>query len=284
MSLQDDLKFAIELARGAGKVILPHYGKVERLTKTHQAATEEAVTIADRESQRYIVQRLRQRFPSDGIIGEENEHGDNITFDCPDLNGRVWVIDPIDGTNNFVSGLDAFCVCIGLLEGGYPVLGVVYEVCRDRVYAAAKGLGAFRDDKPIHCLTTPFDSRSLLMVTANFVNKQGKLPAYAARWLGQTQWKVRCLGSAALEAVHVASGVAHAAITVNGKLWDIAAPAAIVLEAGGTVTDPAGKDVFPFDLTRYAGAKVPFVAATPAAGQRLLQEIADPKLPDFADR
>jgi myo-inositol-1(or 4)-monophosphatase len=81
------------------------------------------------------------------------------------------------------------------------------------------------------------------------------------------------LGSAALEAIQVAAGVAHGAITLNGKLWDIAAPAAIVMEAGGVVTDLRGGKLFPFNLTNYQGAKVPFLAAGPAAHGELLREV-----------
>src|SRR5215203_7022175 len=105
MSLAHDLQYAIDLARGAGAIVLEHYGKVERLTKPHAAASDEAVTEADRASQRHIVAGLRKRFPDDGIIGEESETGTSITFDCSNPMGRNWVIDPIDGTNNFVSGL-----------------------------------------------------------------------------------------------------------------------------------------------------------------------------------
>src|SRR4051812_14907322 len=101
-SSQHDLQYAIELARGAGKIILDKYGKVERLTKTHSAASDEAVTEADRASQRLIVAGLRKRWPTDGIVGEESETGESITCDVADPRGRVWVIDPIDGTNNFV--------------------------------------------------------------------------------------------------------------------------------------------------------------------------------------
>ena len=81
------------------------------------------------------------------------------------------------------------------------------------------------------------------------------------------------LGSAAVEAVQVAAGVAHGAVTVNGKLWDVAAPAALVLEAGGVLTDLRGEPVFPFDLARYNGAKVPFLAAGPKAHGALLEEL-----------
>src|SRR5688500_20318101 len=96
MSLTQDLQFATELARGDGAIALSHYGKVERLTKTHAATTTEAVTDADRATQRHVVAGLRRRFPSDGIIGEENDTGDAITFECQDPHGRNWVIDPID--------------------------------------------------------------------------------------------------------------------------------------------------------------------------------------------
>jgi myo-inositol-1(or 4)-monophosphatase len=274
MALQDELPFVIDVARGAGRIVRERYGKVERLTKTHAAASQEAVTDADRASQRYIVQRLRERFPDDGIVGEENDLGTDITFDCPDPKGRVWVIDPVDGTNNFVAGMDYFAVCIGLLVEGEPVLGVVYDVCRDRVYSAARGAGAFLDDAAITAPTTPMNSSSLLVVTANLLDKQGRLPAYAVRWFSQTEWKMRCLGSAALDMMLVASGAAHGAITLNGKIWDVAAPAAVALEAGAKVTAPDGTPIFPFDLRNYCGAKVPFLAAGPAAHGTLLAEIA----------
>lgn len=269
MDLSHDLQFATELARGAGKIILDQWGKVDRLTKTHGAASNEAVTEADRASQRFIVSQLGKRFPGDGIVGEESDSGTSITFECPDPDGRVWVIDPIDGTNNFIAGLGAFAVCIGLMERGQPVLGVVYDVSRDWMYAAARGQGAWLGTKRIEVPDTPLSDSSLLMLTANLLIA-GRCPAWPKRLLSQTNWKVRVLGSAALEAVQVAAGVAHAAVTVNGKLWDAAAANAIVLEAGGEVVSLEGKPVFPFDLRHYAGAKVPFIAAGPKALQELL--------------
>src|SRR3954471_13805929 len=143
MNLNHDLQYAVELARQAGRGVLEQYGKVERLTKTHAAANQEAVTEADRASQRVIVAGLRRRFERDGIIGEESETGTSITFECHDPMGRNWVIDPIDGTNNFIAGLGSFAVCIGLLDGGMPVLGVVYDITRDLMYTAVKGAGAW---------------------------------------------------------------------------------------------------------------------------------------------
>ncbi|MCS7034907.1 MAG: inositol monophosphatase [Phycisphaerae bacterium] len=274
MSLRDDLEFVSSLARSAGAIAREHYGKVDRLTKTHAAADDEAVTLADRAVQAHVVAGLRWRFPADGIIGEEDDAGRGITFDCRDPLGRNWVIDPIDGTNNFISGLGHFAVCIGLLEAASPVLGVVYDVTHDELYAAATGCGATLNGRAIRALQTPLSPASMLMMTSNLIGPTGRVPGWAVRWISQTVWKLRILGSAALESVLVARGVAHAAVTVNGKLWDCVAPAAIVLEAGGVVSDLAGKPIFPFELRNYTGAKVPYISAGPAAHEQIVSEIA----------
>jgi myo-inositol-1(or 4)-monophosphatase len=274
MSLTQDLQYAIDLARSAGKIILEQYGKVQRLTKTHIAAQDEAVTEADRASQRLIVAGLRKQFPTDGIIGEESDAGTSITADINNPQGRNWVIDPIDGTNNFIAGLGAFAVCIGLLDAGHPILGVVYDVTRDIMYAADK-TSATANGRKIQALTTPIGDSSLVMMTSSLLDKSGRIPTWAVRCIGQSPWKARMLGSAALEAIQVAAGVAHGAITINGKLWDVTAPAAIVLAAGGVVTTLAGQPIFPFDVRNYQGAKVPFLAAAKPAQATLLQEIHD---------
>jgi myo-inositol-1(or 4)-monophosphatase len=274
-SLQADLIFTQKLAADAAALVLHHYGRVARQTKTNSATTDEAVTEADRAAQRLIVTGLKKQFPADGIIGEESDTGTTITFDVPDPMGRNWVIDPIDGTNNFIAGLGAFAVCIGLLDQGVPVLGVVYDVTRNITYSAARGLGAFANDHPIRALATPLTDSSMLMLTSNLLKKDGSTPQWACRWIGQTVWKIRMIGSAALEAVQVAAGVAHGAVTINGKLWDVVAPAAIVLESGALITDTKGQPIFPFDLRGYTGAKVPYLTAAPAAQGQLLREFTE---------
>lgn len=275
MGSREELNIVIEIARAAGALAMEQYGKVLRLTKSHRATQNEAVTEADRACQRLIVSRLKQHYPDDGIIGEESDDGSDITVDVRDPNGRVWVIDPIDGTNNFIGGADNFAVCIGLLEAGEATLGVVFDVTRDRVYAGATGLGAFVTDRPALAPADAMSDASILMCTSNLLNKQGAAPAWISTLMNQTTWKVRMLGSAALEAVAVAGGTAHAAITVNGKLWDCVAPAAVVLAAGGVVTDFTGKPIFPFDLTHYGGAKVPYLAAGKAAHAQVLKLMRD---------
>ncbi len=266
-----DLDFVIDLARRAGAIARERYGKVERLTKR---AGAEAVTEADRECQRLIVAALRARHPDDGIIGEEDDSGVGITHQRPRAGDRVWVIDPIDGTNNFVAGLGNFAVCIGLMEGGDPVLGVVYDVSRDQAFAGGRGLGAWVDDRRVRADAAALSDRSLIMMTSNCLDDRGQVPAFLDRWLRDSCWKLRMLGSAALEAVQVAAGVAHGAVTVNGKLWDVAAAAAVALEAGAVLTDLTGKPVFPLDTAHYAGGRVPFLVAGPLAHPELLKEMA----------
>ncbi len=234
----------------------------------------EAVTESDRAAQRLIVESLRSRFPDDGIIGEESDGAHGITSIPPRQGSRSWVIDPIDGTNNYVAGLGCYAVCIGLAEGdqGMPTLGVVYDCARDHVYAGEGGT-AWSGGREVRAAATPLTDRSLIMLTCNLLDRQGHLPGFIGSWLEHASWKLRMLGSAALEAVQIGAGVAHGAITVNGKLWDLAAPAAIVLAAGGRITDFSGTDIFPYDIKSYNGAKVPFLASAPRALEGLVAEL-----------
>jgi fructose-1,6-bisphosphatase/inositol monophosphatase family enzyme len=266
-----DLAFVIDLARRAGALALVHQGHVERQVKRGS----EAVTAADRACQALIIDGLKSRFPDDGIIGEENDDGSAITNQAARHGQRVWVIDPIDGTNNYVTGLEHCAVCIGLLDRGQPVLGVVHDLFPGKTYAAAQGHGAWilgRGNEParqIQANPAPLGPSSIIMMTANLLI-DGRLAPWATWLFTQTDWKIRMLGASALETVQVAAGTAHIAVTLNGKLWDVAAPAAILLEAGGLLTTADGRDVFPFDLTGYTGGKVPFIAAAPAASATFL--------------
>ncbi len=273
LPLSRQLEIVRQIARTAGAVVLSHYGRVAKLTKTHQAASSETVTEADRATQRHIVTELRKHFPNDGIIGEENDAGDDITSDNVNPAGRNWVIDPIDGTNNFVGRFGHFAVCIGLLDKGLPVLGVVYDPVGNVLYDGATGIGASVDGVATTVLQTPLTDGSILMLTSNMVDKQGNIPACAIRWITQTSWKVRVLGTAAIEGALVGAGIAHGAVTINGKLWDVAAAAAIVLAGGGSVVNLAGRDIFPFDLANYTGAKVPFIAGGSLAVKKLVADL-----------
>ena len=264
----------LDLARQGGDLARELFGQVARQVKRG----EEAVTEADRAVQRLIVAALRQRFPHDGIIGEENDDGSAITNQAPTSGSqRVWVIDPIDGTNNYVAGFGACAICIGVLEAGSPVLGVVHDFTRDESYVGQVGAGAWRVQDgtwhPTRVIADVPGPQSLLMLTSNLL-VAGHMPRWAHRLLTMTPWKVRMVGSAALECVYVGAGIASGALTLNGKLWDVVAAAAVVLAAGGRITDFSGEDVFPIDLTGYSGGKVPFIAAGPGMLPYLVAELS----------
>lgn len=277
MASAAELDVVITLAREAGALVRREAGHSQRLLKRAPGEAiagwdpVEAVTETDRATQRLIIAGLSRHFPDDGVIGEESDTG-GITHRPPARGARTWVIDPIDGTNNFCAGLGCFAVCIGLLEDGLPTLGVVYDVARDCVYAATGGQAQV-DGVPVRAATAALSDRSLVMLTSNLLDRQGRLPGFIGEWLTHAPWKLRMLGSAALEAVQVGAGVAHAAVTINGKLWDVAAAAAVILASGGRVVDLHGAPVFPVHLQGYQGAKIPFLALAPGAGNRILDDI-----------
>ena len=274
-----DLLWLNDLAREGGALAREQFGAVVRQLKRG----EEAVTEADRAVQRLIVDALSERYPEDGIIGEENDDGSAITNRPPQRGTRVWVIDPIDGTNNYIAGYGACAVCIGLLEAGMPIMGVVYDIARDEsflgVHIGATSHGAWHVRAgrwyPTMVQAEAPGAQSLLMITSNLLIGSA-LPNWALRLLTVCPWKLRMLGSAALECAQVGAGTACGAITLNGKLWDVVAAAAVVLGAGGRITDFSGREVFPFDLTGYSGGKVPFLAAAPLAQAPLLAELSAP--------
>lgn len=276
--LPADLVWTLTQARLAAADAAVHLGTAERLTKTHATTSAEAVTEHDRAVQRRLIAAIQTRFPDDGLLGEESDDGDGIT-NLPAIRGnRVWVIDPLDGTNNFVAGFGAVGVCVGRLNAGMPDLGVVHDLARGETWCGMAGHGAWRvvgdTAHPVHACPGPLTAKSLVMLTSNLLDRSGHLPPAVLAWLKQITWKPRMLGSAALEAALVGGGIAHAAYSPNAKLWDLVAAAGVVLAAGGVVTSPQGEAIFPFEVRGYTGGKVPFLVGGPAAHRELVHDLA----------
>ena len=168
---------------------------------------------------------------------------------------NCWVTDPLDGTANYAARCPIFAVAIGLLHNGIPVLGVVFDPNTDRMFSATKDGGATLNGIPIH------------------VNDREKLDPIGLFGFGspvleilhpfiQKAGKGRSLGSAALHICSVASGYFDGSFDLYTKLWDIAAAAIILQEAGGSITQPSGAPLFPIapDSSAYEGHDVPFLA------------------------
>jgi len=198
------------------------------------------VSYVDKEAEKQLVAKLQAIFPEAGFITEE---GTNTTrgekYD--------WVIDPLDGTTNFIHGLPVFAVSIGLMERGEVVLGVVYEVNRKECFHAYKGGGAFCNDSRLHVSKAPTLSDSL--ISTGFPYYQFDLiDRYLAtmKLVMQRSHGLRRLGSAAVDLCYVAAGRTEGYFEYNLNSYDVAAGVLLVQEAGGKVTDFAGGNDFIF--------------------------------------
>ncbi|HEX6039019.1 3'(2'),5'-bisphosphate nucleotidase CysQ [Longimicrobium sp.] len=219
---QEDLELAIRAARAAGESVWRAF-RVEQEVRYKSA--DQPVTEADLAADRILRRMLMEARPDYGWLSEE-------TADSPDRlsRTRLWVVDPIDGTNSFVLGRPEFAICVGLVDAGRAVLGVVLNPATDEVFSAAVGGGAFRDGKPIRVSDVGAGEMPRI-VASRWEMKRGEFDAFAA------DWRVEPLGSTAYKMCRVAQGGAEAFVSRGPKAeWDICAAEVIVAEAGGVVT------------------------------------------------
>lgn len=196
------------------------------------------VTVADRESDTLIREQLNNAFPDDLILSEED---DNIPLD---YTGRVWMVDPLNGTKSFIKGMDTFAIVIGLVENGVPSFGCVSIPAQNKVFYAEKGKGAFEkigfDFNKIHTSTISEINDSRLITR----EPSGDIRPIEEK-LNQIPFLQRIEEGSGAKLCVIAKGDAEAHINTNfraGK-WDIAAPQIILEEAGGVVTDLDGKPI-----------------------------------------
>ncbi|MDX2465731.1 MAG: inositol monophosphatase family protein, partial [Acidimicrobiia bacterium] len=183
-----------------------------------------------------------------------------------------WIIDPLDGTVNFVHGIPHVCVSVALYDGDVPLVGVVHDPIRDEVFAAVRGQGTTHNDRPVRVSETAELHRSVI-VTGFPYDHDTKAAAYGkivTAVLAEVNG-IRRLGSAALDFAWVAAGMFDGYWEYSLGAWDMAAGALLVTEAGGIVTDGTGGPFTP--ATRH------FVAANPKLHQQLL-DIVEPVLPE----
>lgn len=210
------------------------------IKKVEHKGFNDLVSYVDKEAERQIVDRLSLILPEAGFITEE---GTNST------KGEVynWVIDPLDGTTNFIHNIPVFAVSISLMEHEELILGVVYEVNRHECFYAKKGGGAFCNDTPIKVSAAGSLSASLIATGFPYYNFD-LIDKYLAtmKSLMQKTHGLRRFGSAAVDLCYVASGRTEGFFEYNLNSYDVAAGALIVMEAGGQVTDFAGGKDFVF--------------------------------------
>lgn len=255
------LETAIVAARLAGQRAMEEINYV----KVSEKNADELVTEADARCQRIIIDRIKETYPDHGFVGEEGSEGKSFKQHPRGDEKIWWVIDPIDGTNNFAHQMPLFCVCIAVMYENEPVVGVVFEPATDRMYTAVKDGEAQLDGRRIIAGEDIINKFSSIGLDSHFTEP---LPEWAKQMIYRTRF--RNLGSAALQLGYVASGGMIASVSMNIKLWDIAAGALICRSAGAVVTDWAGNEIFPVDLDGYTGQRFNLLAANKKTHKELL--------------
>jgi histidinol-phosphatase len=248
MEFEHELFVARQAARRASEIAL----KIQ-LTgfDTESKSDESPVTIADRECEKSIVRMIGEAFPGDGFLGEEGAAAETKT-------GRRWIIDPIDGTKDFVRHNPLWSHLIGLEQDGEVVAGVCYMPVLGNMYFAAKGLGAFRNDSRIYASTVTKKSESILC--ANQLGGWAKHPLGKGLldW-ASSFWGVRSLGGC-LDAMLVASGAAEVWIEPKLAPWDMAGPRVILEEAGAKFWNlDGGSTIYSTNVCAFAPGLEPAV-------------------------
>ncbi len=220
MAWEREIEVCREVARRAGELALQHAARgVEREDKSDDSP----VTVADRECERLIVSELRAAFPGDGVLGEEGAS-------APGRSGRRWIVDPIDGTRDFLRGLPTWSNLIGLEVDGEVVLGTCNMVAQGQLYWAVRGEGAFVNGTRVRVSTIDRRDRAIVCLTA-FNNIAASPFADAILHHLAGYWAVRSMGGCQ-DAILVVSGRAEAWIEIEAKPWDLA-PFKILAEEAG---------------------------------------------------
>ncbi|UCG51513.1 MAG: inositol monophosphatase [Candidatus Latescibacterota bacterium] len=240
---QKELEKAKEAAREAGRIIRKSYATL-RPSDVTEKRLNDLVTTVDLESQDAIVSILRESFPNDFIIAEENLR--------PEINGgidrkraRRWYIDPLDGTPNYIHAFPVFAASLGLEEpnGRGIVLGVTFDPMRDELFHAIRGEGAFLNDERIEVSGISDKSKTLFLTGFPFRSRK-YLDDYLKtfKFFFNNARGIRRAGSATLDLAYVAAGRAEAFWELTLSPWDMAAGIVLIEEAGGRVTDFFGEN------------------------------------------
>ncbi len=253
MAYDREMTKGAEIARRAGELALKmREGNIGVESKSD----ESPVTLADKACEKLIVEEITAAFPGDGVLGEEGAALEST-------NGRRWIIDPIDGTRDFIRGTRAWSVLIGLEENGQVVAGHAYFPAFHEMFSAAKGEGAWWDGRRMKA--SPVSKKSDALLCCNGLSFMSSYPFAEdlVPWMADF-WTVRSMGGC-LDAMLVSSGRADVWIEAKAKPWDLA-PLKIIAEEAGLVTfDFDGND------TIYGGN---YVITVPGLADEVLRFVS----------
>jgi len=272
------LETAIVAARLAGQRAMEEISFVKASVKN----STELVTQADARCQQIIIDRIKETYPDHGFIAEEGERSTAILavparagspcYKQPPRGAEDiwWLIDPIDGTNNFAHKMLLFTVSIAAMYKGEPVAGVIFDPATESMFTAVQGGEAQLNGRRITVSEEKMDQFSSVGLDSHFIDE---IPRWACEIMKRTRFRV--IGSAALHLAYIAKGGLIADITQATKLWDIAAGVLIAENAGAVATDWQGGKIFPVDLNSYDSGKFKILTANKKVHAELLKLLSD---------
>jgi len=264
----DDLAFGLALAARAGEVLMDRY---ERLERIHHKSARDVVTEADHLSEALIIGAIQELHPGDAILAEESGEHRAVAGEAPTSGrGRLWIIDPLDGTVNYANGIPFFCVSIALIVDGRPTVGVIHDPTRGETFAATAdgpALLAAALGSPSHAITASDKEKVSDFVISMALGGRGAVGR--SRAVRRAIRISRSMGSAALALAYVGNGRFDAFIQQGGlSAWDVAAAGLIAERGGARVTAMDGGPWF--DLA-HSPATIGILAAPVAHHGPLLE-------------
>jgi myo-inositol-1(or 4)-monophosphatase len=258
------LATAVRLATLGGQMAAARLG----MAQTRRKADRTFVTQVDGEIQEALLRTLADEYPDHSVLAEEEQShaGRHASVSTAEF---CWVIDPLDGTRNFSRAMPIFGTSVAVLKDGMPLAGAIGDAMSGQVFSALAGEGATLNGRPIHVRDDPPGSDTMIAVRG----RSGH-PAPPAIHHWADRYVLRNVGAAALHLAFVAAGMMDATFHAECKLWDLAAGALLVTEAGGVVTDPAGKPLFPCHPRDYHDDDMAFLAAGPTLHRHLVPDLS----------
>ena len=253
--MNDILTVAADSAKQAGCFLLDNFGKIKEI---ESKGDRSLATNLDKEAEAMIVDRIRSNFPDHGIIGEEGG-SDGVGKDY------LWIIDPLDGTHNFIRNINIFGVSIGVVHKDEFIAGAIYMPGDDELYTAEQGNGAYKNGKKIS-VSCQEDLKDCSISFDSSIRYSPEPMLKALDSLSREVFNVRMFGSSARHLSYLAEGNLDACVEFHDKPWDFAGGVCIIKEAGGVITDLKGAPLT-YKTTGY-------ITSNPAVYDKIKQLIA----------
>lgn len=223
--MKEIISVSIKAAKEAGELLVNNFGKIKTI---ESKGDRNFATNLDKQAEKMIIAQIKSKFPDHGIIGEEGGT-QKLTSDY------IWIIDPLDGTHNFMHNIPIFGVSIGIMYRNNFIAGVIYMPVEKELYVGEKGNGAFKNNKRIHVSQTSDLKRCSISFDSS-IRYTPKVMLKTLDKLAQEVFNIRMLGSSVRALTYIAEGKLDASVEFHDWPWDFSGAVALIEEAGGKMT------------------------------------------------